>query len=49
MIYENYSQADGYSGKSFNFYDQALKKWRQTWVDAGGNVTDLVGELKDGA
>jgi len=49
VIYENYSQADGYSGKSFNFYDQALKKWRQTWVDAGGNVTDLVGELKDGA
>lgn len=49
VIYENYSQADGYTGKSFNFYDSNLKKWRQTWVDATGNVSEFAGEFKDGA
>ena len=49
VIYENYSQADGFTGKSFNFYDSSLKKWRQTWVDSGGNVSEFVGEFKDGS
>ena len=49
VIYENYSQADGYSGKSFNVYDSVLKKWRQTWIDSSGNVSEFTGELKDGA
>lgn len=49
VIYENYSQADGYSGKSFNFYDSNLKKWRQTWVDVAGNVSEFAGEFKEGA
>ena len=50
VIYENYSQTGGgYIGKSFNFYDSNLKKWRQTWVDATGNVSEFVGEFKDGA
>ena len=49
VIYENYSQAGGYIGKSFNFYDSNLKKWRQTWVDATGNVSEFVGEFKDNA
>ena len=48
VIYENYSQSDGYVGKSFNFYDAFLKKWRQTWVDSGGNVSEFSGEVKDG-
>ena len=49
VLYENYSQADGFTGKSFNFYDSTLKKWRQTWVDSGGNVSEFVGEFKDGS
>jgi tetratricopeptide (TPR) repeat protein len=49
VIYENYSQANGYTGKSFNFFDSALKKWRQTWVDAAGNVSEFTGEFRDGA
>jgi hypothetical protein len=49
VIYENYSQADGYSGKSFNFYDTHLGKWRQTWVDANGMASEFTGEVKDGA
>lgn len=49
VIYENYSQGDGYSGKSFNVYDSVLQKWRQTWVDSLGNVSEFIGEWKDSA
>ncbi|HEY9429857.1 MAG TPA: MBL fold metallo-hydrolase [Blastocatellia bacterium] len=49
VIYENYTQPDGYLGKSFNFFDAHLGKWRQTWVDAGGNTSEFTGEYKDGA
>src|SRR5215475_1960485 len=48
VIYENYEQPDGYLGKSFNFFDANLGKWRQTWVDAGGNMSEFAGEYKDG-
>ncbi len=49
VIFENYTDPRGFSGKSFNFYDSTLKKWRQTWVDSGGNVSEFSGEYKDGA
>jgi len=49
IVFENYFQLDGYTGKSFNFFDAALKKWRQTWVDRSGNVSEFVGEYKEGA
>ncbi|HMV47293.1 MAG TPA: FG-GAP-like repeat-containing protein [Blastocatellia bacterium] len=49
VIYENYEQAGGFQGKSFNFYDANLGKWRQTWVDATGTAADFSGEYKDGA
>ncbi|MBX7150898.1 hypothetical protein K1X84_04620 [bacterium] len=49
IIMENYSQSDGYTGKSINFYDRYLKKWRQTWVDHVGNVSEFIGEYRDGA
>ena len=48
-ILENYTQNDGYSGKSINFYDGALKRWRQQWVDSVGNSSEWVGELRGGA
>ncbi|HXG66643.1 MAG TPA: hypothetical protein VNO70_16200 [Blastocatellia bacterium] len=48
IIYENYSQG-GYSGKSFNFFDAHLGKWRQTWVDSAGNMSEFIGEYRDGA
>jgi hypothetical protein len=48
-VLESYSQPDGYSGKSINFYDATLKKWRQTWVDKVGTVSEFTGELRDGA
>ena len=48
-VLESYSEPDGYAGKSINFFDAVLKKWRQTWVDKLGTVSEFTGELKSGA
>lgn len=48
-ILESYTQLDGYSGKSINFYDASLKRWRQTWTDSLGNSSEWAGEFRDGA
>lgn len=39
VVQENWkSQNAPYSGKSYNIYNQALKRWEQYWVDnTGGN------------
>ena len=38
-----------YSGKSYNIYDAALKRWEQYWVDSTGGNIFFHGELsKDG-
>jgi tetratricopeptide (TPR) repeat protein len=50
VVQENWkSMASPYSGKSYNIYDAALKRWEQYWVDnVGGNIF-FHGELaKDG-
>ncbi len=49
VLLENYEEPDGYSGKSVNFFDPLLAKWRQTWIDSAGNVSEFSGELRDGA
>lgn len=49
IVLEQYTQRDGYSGQSFNYYNPALGKWRQVWVDSGGNMSEFGGEYKDGA
>ena len=49
IIFENYTQGQVFSGKSFNFFDATLRKWRQTWVDSNGNVSEFVGEFRDNA
>ena len=49
IIFENFSDATGYSGKSFNFFDATLGKWRQTWVDHLGNVSEFSGVYRNGA
>jgi hypothetical protein len=48
VIYENYQQKDGYSGKSFNFYDRHLHQWRQTWVDVSGMASEFAGSFQEG-
>jgi len=49
VVQENWkSQNSPYSGKSYNIYNQALKRWEQYWVDnTGGNIF-FYGGLKDG-
>jgi tetratricopeptide (TPR) repeat protein len=48
VVLENWkSQSTSYSGKSYNIYNQALKRWEQYWVDnTGGNIF-FYGGLKD--
>lgn len=48
VIFENWAGARGGTGKSFNFYNAARRKWQQTWVDSTGSVLELAGEYKDG-
>lgn len=49
VIMENWMPADGAAGKSFNIYNAAEKKWRQTYVDANGSLLEFYeGEYKDG-
>jgi tetratricopeptide (TPR) repeat protein len=50
VVQENWTSGGniGYSGKSYNIYNAALKRWEQYWVDnAGGNIF-FYGGLKDG-
>ena len=46
LIVENWTGAAGMTGKSMNFYDASLKKWRQVWVDASGNPVLVAGGLQ---
>jgi len=50
VVQENWTSGGniGYTGKSYNIYNQALKRWEQYWVDnAGGNIF-FYGGLKNG-
>ena len=49
VVLENWKSLNSpYSGKSYNIYNGALKRWEQYWVDnVGGNIF-FHGELKDG-
>ena len=50
VILENWqSSGNPYSGKSYNIYNSALKRWEQFWVDnVGGNIFFYGGLNKDG-
>jgi len=49
VVQENW-QSDGnpYSGKSYNTYNAALKRWEQYWVDNSGGNIFFYGGLKNG-
>ncbi len=49
VVFENWTGASGYTGKSFNLYDARTRKWKQAWVDDRGGMLEFVGEFKDGA
>ena len=48
VVVEHYRQDDGYEGTSLSFYDGALKRWRQTWVDSTGAAGEFSGEVIEG-
>jgi tetratricopeptide (TPR) repeat protein len=49
VLQENWkSQSNPYSGKSYNIYNAALKRWEQYWVDnVAGNIF-FYGGIRDG-
>ncbi|MDP7019368.1 MAG: hypothetical protein QGG36_26460, partial [Pirellulaceae bacterium] len=48
LLTEKWTNAGGGTGTSINYYDPNDKKWKQTWVDAGGNVVQYEGGFEDG-
>ena len=48
VLLENWTGLAGGSGKSFNFYNPAIGKWQQTWVDSRASVTEYKGEFSNG-
>lgn len=49
VLQENWTDAGGSSGKSFNIYDATDKQWHQSWVDDKGTFTHYLGGLANGA
>lgn len=47
-LLENWTGADGSSGKSINAWRLAERRWTQRWVGSGGTILDLSGALVDG-
>lgn len=47
VIYENWADTQSI-GKSFNYFDASINKWRQNWVSQNGGVIWYIGEIKDG-
>jgi len=48
-LLENWTGAQGGSGKSLNFFDRGDGKWHQTWVDGRGGALFLAGRFENGA
>jgi hypothetical protein len=48
-LVENWSSAQGGSGKSLNFFDRSDGLWHQTWIDRGGGALFLSGRFADGS
>jgi hypothetical protein len=49
VLLENWTATRGGQGKSFNFYDTNVNKWRQIWMADSGGPLDYTGEYHDGA
>jgi hypothetical protein len=46
VIQENW-ESPGFTGKSWNYYDRAAKRWHQVWIDVTGRRADYAGEYKE--
>ncbi len=49
IIHESWTNMQGITGDSINFFDPARQKWRQVWIDQGGGVVEYEGAFEDGA
>lgn len=49
LLTESWTAATGAQGRSINFYDPAIGRWRQHWVDEGGRTIAYVGAPEGGA
>ncbi len=47
VIHEHWIGTSGSTGQSFNFFDRQIGRWRQVWIDNGGNPLDLSGGYQD--
>lgn len=45
VILENW-ESPGFTGKSWNFYDVGLGKWRQIWIDVTGRKVEFSGDYR---
>jgi hypothetical protein len=48
-LFESWTAVDGSRGRSVNYYDRALRRWHQSWVDERGGVLELDGHWSDGS
>lgn len=49
-LLEQWTDAQGRAGRSFNWVDRNLGNWRQLWIAEGGGTLDYTqGEFRDGA
>lgn len=46
VIFENWTSASGYGGKSFSFFDPVKGVWIQHWVDGQTGFRDWAGSVK---
>lgn len=46
VVSENWTDAGGKEGKSYNKYNAPLKRWEQYWVDQYGSTTFYIGNLE---
>lgn len=49
VISENWRGSRGGEGKSYNFFDTNIGKWRQVWIADSGGALDYTGSFSDGA
>lgn len=48
LLTEKWTNSNGGTGTSINYYDPRERQWKQTWVDAGGNVVQYCGGWSKG-
>ncbi len=48
-LLEQWRSVNGGTGRSLNYFDPAIGKWRQLWLDAGASIIDISGDIDDGS